>query len=52
MGKQQLDILHGQDQVLAILNNFASHDMPGRQAEMMMDVKQILAKLDGHPATG
>src|SRR5437868_6919957 len=24
MGKQQLDILHGQDQVLAILNNFAS----------------------------
>lgn len=49
MGKQQLDILHGQDQVLAILNNFASHDMPGRQAEMMSDVKQILAKLDGHP---
>src|SRR6202040_29378 len=30
MGKQQLDIRHGQDQVLAILNNFASHDMPGR----------------------
>ena len=32
MAKQQLDILHGQDEVLAILNNFASHDMPGRQA--------------------
>ena len=52
MGKQQLDILHGQDQVLAILNNFASHDMPGRQATMMADVKQILAKLDAHPAAG
>ena len=52
MGRQQLDILHGQDQVLAILNNFASHDMPGRQAEMMADVKQILAKLDGRPAVG
>ena len=52
MGKQQLDILHGQDQVLAILNNFASHDMPGRQAEIMADVKQILAKVDGQPAAG
>jgi uncharacterized membrane protein len=45
MGRQQLDILHGQDQVLAILNNFASKDMPGRQAEMMADVKQIMAKV-------
>lgn len=52
MGKQQLAILHGQDQVLAILNNFASKDLPGRQAEMMADIKQILAKLDGQPATG
>jgi len=52
MGKQQLDILHGQDQVLAILNNFASNDMPGRQAQMMTDVKQILAKLDGQPTAG
>jgi len=52
MGKQQLDILHGQDQVLAILNNFASHDMPGRQAEIMSDVKLILTKLDGQPAAG
>ncbi|MFY9848797.1 MAG: hypothetical protein WAK83_14600, partial [Trebonia sp.] len=34
MGKQQLDILHGQDQVLAILDNFASNDMPGRQREI------------------
>jgi hypothetical protein len=52
MGKQQLDILHGQDQVLAILNNFASKDMPGRQAEIMTDVRQILAKLDGPQAAG
>jgi uncharacterized membrane protein len=52
MAKQQLDILHGQDQVLAILNNFASHDMPGRQATMMADIKQILVKLDSHPAAG
>jgi hypothetical protein len=52
MGKQQLDILHGQDQVLAILNNFASHDMPGRQAEIMADVKQILAKVGAAPAAG
>jgi len=52
MGKQQLDILHGQDQVLAILNNFTSKDLPGRQAEIMADVKQILTKLDGRPAAG
>jgi len=52
MGKQQLDILHGQDQVLAILNNFASKDMPGRQAEMLSDIKQILAKVDSLPAAG
>ena len=31
MAKQQLDILNGQDRVLAILDNFASKDMPGRQ---------------------
>jgi uncharacterized membrane protein len=52
MGKQQLDILHGQDQVLAILNNFASNDMPGRQSEIMADVKQILAKVGAEPAAG
>jgi uncharacterized membrane protein len=52
MGRQQLDILHGQDQVLAILNNFASHDMPGRQAEIMADVKQIMAKVGAEPAAG
>jgi len=52
MAKQQLDILHGQDQVLAILNNFASHDMPGRQAEIMSDVKAIMAKVGAEPVAG
>jgi uncharacterized membrane protein len=50
MAKQQLDILHGQDSVLAILDNFASKDMPGRQAEIMADVKQIMAKVGAEPA--
>ena len=52
MGKQQLAILHGQDEVLAILNNFASKDVPGRQAEIMSDVKQIMAKVGAEPAAG
>jgi uncharacterized membrane protein len=50
MGKQQLDILHGQDQVLAILNNFASKDMPGRQDDIQQTVHQILAAVQGSPA--
>ena len=37
MAKQQLDILQAQDSVLAILNNFASKDMPGRQQEIQHD---------------
>jgi uncharacterized membrane protein len=45
MSKQQLDILHGQDTMLGILDNFASKDLPGQQAEIMADVKQILAKV-------
>lgn len=52
MARQQLAILHGQDSVLAILNNFASNDMPGRQAEMMADVRQIMAKVGAEPAAG
>ena len=52
MGKQQLDILRGQDQVLGILNNFASKDLPGRQAEIMADVKQIMARVGAEPAAG
>ena len=47
MGKQQLDILHGQDQVLALLNNFASKDMPGRQAEIQDTVSKILTAVTG-----
>jgi uncharacterized membrane protein len=43
MGTQQLDILHNQERVLAILDNFASKDMPGRQREIQDAVDQILA---------
>ena len=43
MGKQQLDILHGQDQVLSILNNFASQEMPERQRQIQDAVDKILA---------
>ena len=49
MAKQQLDILHGQDDVLAILDNFASNDMPGRQQEIQQAVNQILAAVGGQP---
>jgi uncharacterized membrane protein len=50
MAKQQLDILHGQDKVLAILDNFARKDLPGRQAEMLTGIKQILAKVSAAKA--
>ncbi len=43
MAKQQLDILRSQDDVLAILNNFASKDMPGRQRDIQDTVNKILA---------
>jgi uncharacterized membrane protein len=49
MARQQLDILHGQDNVLAILDNFASNDMPGRQQEIQHTVSQILAAVGGQP---
>jgi len=53
MAKQQLDILHGQDQVLAILNNFASKDMPGRQRDIQDTVNKILTAVGGgSPAAG
>ena len=48
--RQQLEILNGQDRVLAILDNFASRDMPGRQAHIQDCVDQILAKVDSRPA--
>jgi uncharacterized membrane protein len=50
MGKQQIDILQGQDKVLALLNNFASKDMPGRQEEIQNCVNQILAEVSSKPA--
>jgi hypothetical protein len=52
MGKQQIDILNGQNRVLAMLDNFASKDMPGRQAEMQDGVHQILALVSHEPTAG
>jgi hypothetical protein len=49
---QQLDILNGQDRVLAILDNFASKDMPGRQRQIQDCVDKILAKVGSEPAEG
>lgn len=48
---QQGDILHQQNDVLAILNNFASNDMPGQQQEIQHTVNQILAAVGGNPAS-
>jgi uncharacterized membrane protein len=52
MSKQQLDILHRQDDVLALLNNFASNDMPGKQDEIQDTVNKILALVGGPAAAG
>jgi len=52
MAKQQLDILNGQDRVLAILDNFASKDMPGRQRHIQDCVDKILAKVDAGTGEG
>jgi uncharacterized membrane protein len=52
MSKQQLDILNGQDRVLAMLDNFASKDMPGKQNEIQACVDQILATVRPTPAAG
>jgi uncharacterized membrane protein len=51
MGKLQLDILRGQNQVLEILHNLASNDMPGRQQQIMETTNKILAAVskDGAP---
>jgi uncharacterized membrane protein len=51
MATQQLQILKQQDTVLAILNQFASKDMPGRQAEIQQTVSQILTAVGGHAAS-
>jgi uncharacterized membrane protein len=47
MAKQQIDILHGQDSVLAVLNNPASKDA---QREVLDHVKEILALVGHGPA--
>jgi hypothetical protein len=52
MAKQQLDILNGQDRVLAMLDTFASKDMPGKQNEIQSCVDQILATVRQQPAAG
>jgi uncharacterized membrane protein len=52
MARQQIDILHGQDRVLALLSNFASNDMPGRQQEIQHTVNQILAAVGGAAERG
>jgi uncharacterized membrane protein len=54
MARQQLDILHRQDDVLAILDNFASKDMPGRQHEILDAVGKILVCVSppADPAAG
>ncbi len=49
MAKQQIDILQGQDTVLALLNKFASTDMPGRQQAMQQCIDQILAEVSSKP---
>ncbi|MGD0064546.1 MAG: hypothetical protein ABSB76_14030 [Streptosporangiaceae bacterium] len=52
MAKQQLEILKGQDRVLAMLDNFASKDMPGTQREIQDCVNQILVKVAQPPVAG
>lgn len=52
MGKLQLDILRGQNQVLEILHNFASNDMPGRQQQIMETTSKILAAVTKDGALG
>jgi hypothetical protein len=50
MATQQLEILRQQDNVLAILNKFASKDNPGWQQEIQEKVNQILAAVSGPAA--
>lgn len=51
MAGQQIDILNKQDAVLDILQQFASHDMPGRQEAIQATVTEILTAVRG-PAGG
>ncbi len=50
MAKQQLTILHGQDEVLAMLNNCTSKDIPGRQQEILDAAHKILVRVGDAPA--
>jgi uncharacterized membrane protein len=50
MAAQQLDILHQQDDVLAILDKFASKDMPGKQNQIQDCLDKILVRVSD-PAT-
>jgi uncharacterized membrane protein len=52
MSRQQLDILRSQEAVLAILENFASKDMPGKQKEIQDTVQKILSIVGSQPAGG
>jgi len=50
MARQQLDLLRGQDRVLALLDTFASKDMPGRQREIQATVDEILSAVQAQQA--
>jgi uncharacterized membrane protein len=52
MSKQQIDILHGQDQVLALLDQFAGKDIPGIQHRIAETTDKILAIVGGKDAAG
>jgi uncharacterized membrane protein len=52
MAKQQLTILHGQDKVLAMLNNFASKDIRGQQREILDAAHKVLVQVGDAPAAG
>jgi uncharacterized membrane protein len=47
MAGQQLDLLHKQDLVLEMLQQFASRDLPGRQEQIQTCVNEILVKVSG-----
>ncbi len=48
MARQQIDTLHGQDRILAKLDNF---DMPGQQHAIAETVSKILQRVGGGPVT-
>ena len=52
MARQQIDILHGQNEVLALLNQFASKDMPGMQQRIAETTSRILTIVGSPEAAG